>query len=179
VKGARESLEVHPLPPPGKDLNADRKAWLLAWVGRVEEARARAQFLAPGSLSERQFAAVQALRERHHEEAIEILGDLSRRTPAVEPQFLLGVALADAGRHAEAVQAFEVLCSLHAVYAPAPLYVFQPWASVLAAESLFRLGRHDEARARLTVLLTAWSGADPDLPLLAQARGLERRLSRN
>lgn len=179
VEGARGSLEVHPLPPPGKDLNADRKAWLLAWVGRVEEARARAQFLAPGSLSERQFAAVQALRERRQEEAIEILGELSRRTPAVEPQFLLGVALADAGRHAEAVQAFEVLCSLHAVYAPAPLYVFQPWASVLAAESLSRLGRHDEARARLTVLLAAWSGADPDLPLLAQARGLERRLSRN
>ncbi len=179
VERARESFAVHPLPPPGKDLNADRKAWLLAWVGRVEEARARAQFLAPGSLSERQFAAVQALRERRQEEAIEILGDLSRRTPAVEPQFLLGVALADAGRHAEAVQAFEVLCSLHAVYAPAPLYVFQPWASVLAAESLSRLGRHDEARARLTVLLSAWSGADPDLPLLAQARGLERRLSRN
>jgi hypothetical protein len=57
------------------------------------------------------------------------------------------------------------------------VYVFRPWADVLAAESLVHLGRRDEARARVKEWLAAWSGADPGLPLLAHVRGLERRLA--
>ena len=67
---------------------------------------------------------------------------------------------------------------LHLVYVPPAVYVFQPWADVLAAEELARLGRRDEARTRVAAFLESWSGADPDLPLLARARGLEQRLSR-
>jgi tetratricopeptide (TPR) repeat protein len=175
---ARRSLERHPAPPPGEDLGADRKAWLLAWMGLDEQAAARAQVLAPGSLSERQYVAVRALREGRHAEAAEILVDVARRSPAVEPQFLLGLALSGAGRHGEALLAFEAVCALHLVYVPPATYVFRPWADVLAAEELARLGRRDEARTRVAAFLEGWSGADPDLPLLARARGLEQRLSR-
>ena len=175
---ARRSLETHPLPPAGSNPRADRMAWMLAWVGLEEDAAARAHALPPGSLSERLYAAVLALRERRHPGAIEILGDISRRTPSVEPPFLLGLAFAAAGRHAEALQAFETVRSVHPIYVPAPVYVLRPWADLLAAESLVHLGRRDEARARVKEWLAAWSDADPGLPLLAQARGLERRLDR-
>jgi tetratricopeptide (TPR) repeat protein len=175
---ARRSLETRPPPPPGEDLTADRKAWLFAWLGMDDRAEPRARVLAPGSLSERKFAAVQALRQGRHSEASEILADIARRSPEAEPQFLLGLALSGAGRHAEALQAFEAVCALHLIFAPAPVFVLRPWADLLAAESLVRLGRHEEARSRVTAWLEDWKGADPGLPLLAQARELERSLAR-
>lgn len=88
------------------------------------------------------------------------------------------MAFAAEGRHAEALQAFEVVRSLHPIYAPAPVYVFRPWADLLSAESLVQFGRRDEARARVKEWLAAWCEADPGLPLLARARGLERTLAR-
>ncbi len=178
TKAARQSLETHRAPPPGEDLGADRKAWLLAWLGMDDQATARAQVLPPGSLSERQFVAVRALREGRYTDAAEILVDVARRTPAVEPQFLLGLALTGAGRHGEALRAFEAVCAVHLLYAPPAAYVFRPWADVLAAEALAQLGRRDEARTRVAAFLASWSGADPDLPLLARASGLEQRLAR-
>ena len=51
--------------------------------------------------------------------------------------------------------------SLHRIYAPAAVYVFRPWADVLAAESLVRLGRHEEARARVTAWLEDWKRSGP------------------
>jgi len=176
MAASRLSLETRQAPPPGEDLKADRDAWLVAWLGMDDQAAIRAQQLTPGSLSERQYAAVQALRSGRHADAAEILDDLARRTPDVEPQFLLGLALTGAGRHAEALQAFEAVCARHTIFARAAVYVFRPWADLLAAESLARLERREEARARVTAWLDTWRGADPDLPLLAQARALKRRL---
>jgi len=173
---ARRSLETRPHPPPGEDLRADRDAWLAAWLGLDVEAAARAQMLKPGSLSERQYVAVRALRDGRPTDAAEILAEVARRSPDVEPQFLLGIALSGAGRHAEALQAFEAVCARQPIFARAAVYVFRPWADLLAAESLARLERREEARARVTAWLDTWRGADPDLPLLAQARALKRRL---
>jgi tetratricopeptide (TPR) repeat protein len=178
VEGARRVLKERGLPEPGKDLEADRKAWFVTWLGELEEGKARAQALPPGSLSERQHAGALALAEGRHAEAADLLAEVTRRTPAVEPGFLLGLALLGAGRDAEALQAFETVRSLHLIYAPATLASIQPWADVLAAESLARLGRRDEAKARVSAWLAAWKGADPGLPLVVQARNLERRLGR-
>ncbi|MGA8892158.1 MAG: serine/threonine protein kinase, partial [Anaeromyxobacteraceae bacterium] len=175
-RAARRFLAEGTMPLPGTDLLADQRAWLVAWLGDAEQARLRAQGLAPGSLSERLYAAVKALESGLHAEAIGILIDVSRRSSAVEPQFLLGWALARAGRHAEAYQAFDAVAGLHPVYAPIALYVFQPWAEVLAAEELVHLGRGAEARARLARWLARWSEADPGLPLVEQARRIERTL---
>jgi tetratricopeptide (TPR) repeat protein len=176
TEAARRSLESHPAPPPGEDLKADRDAWLVAWLGMDDQAAIRAQQLTPGSLAERQYAAVLALRRGRHADASDILADVARRSPDVEPEFLLGLALTGAGRHAEALQAFEAVCARHPIFARAAVYVFRPWADLLAAEALARLERRDEARARVTAWLDTWRGADPDLPLLAQARALKRRL---
>jgi tetratricopeptide (TPR) repeat protein len=176
---ARLSLETRRPPSPGEDLRADHKAWFAAWLGMEEQAAARAQVLKPGSISERQYVAVRALRDGRLTDAADILADIARRSPDVEPQFLLGLALSRAGRHAEALQAFEAVCARHPVLARAAVHVFRPWADLLAAESLARLGRRDEARARVRAWLGGWSDADPGLPLLAQARDLERRLAGN
>ncbi len=174
---ARRSLETRRLPPAGEDLIADQMAWLVAWLGLEDQAATRAQLLTPGSISERQYAAVHALRQGRNTDAAEILADIARRSPDVEPQFLLGLALSGAGRPAEALQAFEAVCARHPIFARASVYVFRPWADLLAAESLARLGRREEARARVRAWLASWSDADPGLPLLAQARDLEGRLA--
>jgi tetratricopeptide (TPR) repeat protein len=121
--------------------------------------------------------AARAIREGRHEEAAEILTDVARRSPDVEPQFLLGLALSGAGRHAEALQAFESVRARHLIYQQAALYVFRPWAEVLSAEALDRLERHAEARARVAAFLEDWKAADPDLPLLAQARAMNQRMA--
>ncbi len=176
-EGARRQLQEHRLPPSGEDVDADRKAWFLAWLGEAEEGRVRALTLPPGSLSERLFAGAVALVERRYGEAAEILGDVARRSPGVEPPFLLGLALAGDGRDAEALQAFEAVRSMHAIYASPPLASLQPWAELLAAESLARLGRPDEARVRVKAWRETWKGADPGLPLVAQGASLERRLA--
>jgi tetratricopeptide (TPR) repeat protein len=176
LRAATRFLAGGSVPPPGRDLQADQRAWLFAWLGDAEQAGLRAQGLAPGSLSERMYAAVKALQAGAHAEAIGILENVARRTSGVEPQFLLGLALARAGRHAEAFQSFDVVTGLHPVYAPVALYVFQPWAEVLAAEELAHLGRASEARARIAAWLDRWSEADPGLPLVEQARRLERGL---
>lgn len=177
-EGARRQLQEHRLPPAGEDVDADRKAWFLAWLGEAEEGKVRAQQLPPGSISERLFAGAVALVERRHDEAAEILGEVARRSPGVEPPFLLGLALAGAGRDAEALQAFEAVRSMHAIYAWPPLASLQPWADVLAAEALARLGRPDEARARIKAWRDAWRDADERLPLVAQASSLDGRLAR-
>jgi hypothetical protein len=51
-----------------------------------------------------------------------------------------------------------------------------PRSRYLLAVSSARLGETDAARSWLAKLLEAWSGADPDLPLLAEARALGRIL---
>jgi tetratricopeptide (TPR) repeat protein len=177
TEASRRFLESRRHPRPGENLVADRKAWLFAFLGLDVEAMARAQVLPPGSLSERQYVAARAIRDGRHEQAAEILTDVARRSPDVEPQFLLGLALTGAGRHAEALQAFESVRSRHLIYQQAALYVFRPWADVLSAEALVRLERHDEARARVAAFLEDWKAADPDLPLLAQARAMNQRLA--
>ena len=52
----------------------------------------------------------------------------------------------------------------------------QPRALVLEARLLDRLGRRAEARAVLARFEALWRRADPDLPLLAEARALRRAL---
>jgi eukaryotic-like serine/threonine-protein kinase len=162
-------------PSPGVDVDADRLAWLFTWVGNPAEGRARAAHLPPGSVHERRHAGALALVEGRHEEAIAILGDLARREPAVEPVFLLGLALRGAGRHAEALQAFDTVRGTHLIYTPSSQASMHPWAAVLAAEEMAQLGRAREARAILDALATTQKQADPGMPLVASATALRER----
>ncbi len=61
-----------------------------------------------------------------------------------------------------------------------PLGQWRTWAYprslLLESRVLERLGRLEEARATMAKLEDLLSGADPDLPLLAEARALRRKL---
>ena len=52
-----------------------------------------------------------------------------------------------------------------------------PRSLLMLARSLERLGRHQEAATTAERLLALWRHADPDLPLLAEAKALQKRLA--
>jgi hypothetical protein len=51
-----------------------------------------------------------------------------------------------------------------------------PLALLEGARCQVKLGRPDEAKARLDRLLAMWKDADPDLPALADAKALRATL---
>jgi TolA-binding protein len=95
----------------------------------------------------------------------------------VPAAFWLGEALAASGRCAEAVAEFERVERLFVSRFTVP---WRPgfWAEsqVRRARCLAELGRSAEAAAALDRFLAAWRRADPDLPLLAEARVLRGRV---
>ncbi len=52
-----------------------------------------------------------------------------------------------------------------------------PRALYFSAVAHDRLGDRERARERLDALLALWARADRDVPLLAEARALQRKLS--
>src|SRR5262249_59556081 len=93
----------------------------------------------------------------------------------VSPLFLYGDRLAAAGRDTEAV---EVLRQADALYVPAAMW--RSWAHprslYLLARSYHPLGRQDDARATIERLLQEWYHAEPDAPLIRDARRLAAHL---
>jgi tetratricopeptide (TPR) repeat protein len=89
------------------------------------------------------------------------------------PTYLLALLARREGRDADVVEAAD----RHA-RAPRTFYgiVTVPEVTLWAAEALERMGRTSEARERVDRLLGWWRRADPDLPLLADAKALKRRL---
>jgi tetratricopeptide (TPR) repeat protein len=89
------------------------------------------------------------------------------------PTYLLALLARREGRDADVVEAADR-------HARAPRIVLGtvtlPEVTLWAAEALERMGRSAEARERVDRLLGWWSRADPDLPLLAEAKALKRRL---
>jgi tetratricopeptide (TPR) repeat protein len=161
------------------ELGADFAAEV-AYLGETERAEALAQHLRPGTPAERLYRAVVAWRSGRLEEALPALKDLARRHRTggflgkVDPYFY-AEALFDAGRDAEAVEAFR---DFRGIFMRS---TWRGWAlprsRLLAARSLDRLGRKSEALRELDALFAAWEGADPGLPLLAEAGALRARLA--
>jgi tetratricopeptide (TPR) repeat protein len=165
------------LPSPGSDAEADEMAWFWTWLGDPAEGQARAGHLVPGSTPERLHAGALALAEGRHAEAAAILGELTRRDPALEPAYLRGEALARAGRHAEALHEFETVKTAYPIYGTRTQASLQPMAALEAARSLERLGRIAEAREDAAELVALWGRAEPDLPALVAAREMQQRLA--
>jgi tetratricopeptide (TPR) repeat protein len=93
--------------------------------------------------------------------------------PAIPPPlYLLGEALAEAGRDAEAIDALRRFQALPLSY---PSW-FVPRSQYFLARSLDRMGDRDGARRAIQPLLGLWSDASPGQPLLAEARSLGARL---
>jgi tetratricopeptide (TPR) repeat protein len=104
------------------------------------------------------------------------LDTLGRRNTSLA--YLLGRMLADAGRCDAAVVEFDRVARLFPwAWVQGPAWgVRMPLSLLEGARCQVKLGRPDEARARLDRLLLIWKDADDDLPALAEAKQLRASL---
>jgi len=150
----------------------------LAYLGDLKRASDLAHYLPSGSPRLACYQALVSWRSGDLAGAIERLRRLAARTPiSVDPAipsplFLLGEALAEAGRDAEAIETLRRYRRMPQTY---PTW-FWPRAEWLIARSLERQGDLDGARAALTPVLQLWSKASPRQPHLQEARALGIRL---
>jgi len=160
---------------------------------RVVQFAAIAALLAPGSpLAEDLARAVPAgqppegivrglaaRRAGRFEEAAALLQPVAKRTDSLGALATcsLGELEAAQGHQAEALAAMKQY--QENIYATGPAFSCETWprSILVSARALDALGRRDEARAKVNALLETWKHADPDLPLLAEARGMKARLA--
>jgi hypothetical protein len=89
---------------------------------------------------------------------------------------LLGEVLLAQGKDAEGAEVLERSRALPWSSVSDLRPWLEPGALLSLAEAYERLGDPARARARVDELLRAWQRADADLPRLAEARALRRRL---
>ena len=152
-------------------------AWPLALLGDAERARriAAAQYVHDHNVCWRMYRAVRTWKRGDREAALPAFAGIYH--PA--SHLYRGEILSELGRDREAVEAFR----LHRrAPGPGPFLTWAlspvnlPRSLYLEAVALERLGEKDEARNVAGRLLHLWEPADPDLPLLREARALGRRL---
>jgi tetratricopeptide (TPR) repeat protein len=79
------------------------------------------------------------------------------------------------GRHAEALAALD---KFRAIWGGGYWTSWaRPRSQIIEARALEALGRRNEAQEKVRVFLETWRDADPDLPLLAEAKALQARLA--
>jgi tetratricopeptide (TPR) repeat protein len=148
-----------------------------AAVGDLEGAAVLARLLEPGSSDEALYRGIAAWRSKKLDESAAVLRPLSERDDGyrIFATYLLGEIEAARGRPAEALVALERFQHTFSTE------YWKTWAwprsQVVEAESLAAMGRRVEAQEEVQKFLEAWKNADPDLPLLAEARTLRARLA--
>ena len=150
----------------------------LAWLGDVDGAAPLASRLPPGSMLAETTAALTAWHLGRRDGAVAALHQVCARAPAllwrVAPLYLLGELLVRLGRDAEGLEALRRFEELYVWR-----QIWRSWAwpcsQVRKGEALLRLGDRDGARHVLEAFLLAWRHAEPDAPLLAEARALRAR----
>jgi hypothetical protein len=173
VRGELEALEV--LDP----RVAAEQAINLAWLGDAEGAAALARRLPAGSLLGATTAALVTWQRGDREAALSGLREACARSPVltmrVAPLYLLGELLVRCGRDAEGVEA---LRRFEGLYVWRQMWRTWAWprAQLLLGRALHRLGDDAAARGALDRLLVAWCEAEPEVPLLAEARELRAAL---
>ena len=90
---------------------------------------------------------------------------------------LLGEVLVAGGRDADAVAALERARSMPWSGAMDSRAWFGPSSTLLLAAAYERLGERQKGLERVDELLRLWQRADPDLPRLAEAKALKKRLA--
>ena len=147
----------------------------LAALGELEEAERLAKDLGPPLRG--QLEAVLAWKRGDRDRALSTLRELAK-VPDWElcgpTYFFLTLVAAEAGRDEEVVRAVEGLRR-----SPGGLWRSWGWprALLLAAKAHERLGDRSRARAAVEEVLAMLKRADPDYPLLAEARGMRGRLA--
>ena len=146
----------------------------LAYAGDLPHAAELAQYLPAGSPRVAVYDAVKTWRQGDLPGAIgklQVLAASNRMggDPSIPfPQYLLGEALAEAGRDAEAAKALQSFVEIPLHY---PSWEY-PRSLYYLARSQQRLGQTVAARENIGRLLELWKRADPEQPLLADARAL-------
>jgi tetratricopeptide (TPR) repeat protein len=151
-------------------------AWILAEAGEVAGARAVARLAPDRLIGYRMARAIHDWKAGDPDGALAELGAIT--SPA--SHVYRGQILAEQGRHREAVEAFRRYRRLRhgesSTLSSRLTHWLLPRSLFLEAAALEALGDRDEARQAITRLLRLWARADPDLPLLAEAKDLDRRL---
>ncbi|ABS28352.1 serine/threonine-protein kinase [Anaeromyxobacter sp. Fw109-5] len=151
---------------------------ILALTGELEAAAEHARALEPGP-ARALYEAVAAWRGGDRERALALLGPLldnPRRGGDVgfaATWIAANVAL-EARRDEDAIASLRGVRQLPGGLTRSWMY---PRSFYLEALALERLGQRARARESLDHLLALLRGADPDLPLLAEAKALQRRLA--
>jgi tetratricopeptide (TPR) repeat protein len=156
----------------------DGIATVLALAGDLDGAAARARDVPPGP-GRTVYEAVAAWRGGDHDRALGLLRPLlasPRRGSdlAIGATWIAANVAIDAGREDEAIAALRNLRGMPGGIARSWMY---PRSFYLEAVALDRLGQRARARESIGHLLGLLRGADPDLPLLAEAKALRRRLT--
>jgi tetratricopeptide (TPR) repeat protein len=153
-------------------------ALVLALLGDLQHAATPARSLPSGSVEQLEYAALVAWRNGDVDGALAQL-DVAEKgdawpVSALPPAYLIAEVSAAAGIDSETLSAVERFWSLP----PRGFWraFAYPRSLFLAAQAHARLGEHEEARREIDRLLTLWRHADPDLPLLRQARAMRARL---
>jgi tetratricopeptide (TPR) repeat protein len=150
----------------------------LAWLGDLERAKELERYLPPGSPRHRAYEALVRWRGGDLAGALPELRAIAAASPlsfdpAIPfPLFVLGEALVEAGRDAEAVEALRRFERMPIHY---PSWTY-PRSLYLRAVAEERLGDLSGARATARELLELWRDAAPGQPLLGEARALGARL---
>jgi tetratricopeptide (TPR) repeat protein len=149
-----------------------------AHAGDLEHAEELSRHLPEGSPRAEAYRAVVRWRRGDPAGAVEALravdaqGPLSADPAIPFPAFLLGEALADAGRDGEAAAVLQRFLEAPLAY-PAPSL---PRALLVLARVQERAGDRAAARGTLGRLLSLWRDAEPGQPGLAEAHVLATRL---
>lgn len=155
-------------------------AWQLAAMGDVERASRLEGMGLDNHLCHRMTRAILMWRRGDRDGALARLADIA----APSSHLYRGEILFEMGREREAVEHFRRYRRLHGI---SGLYgtsggdgafdeYLYPRSLYLEAAALERLGEREEARMVLGRLLRLWDQADRDLPLLARAKALQKRL---
>lgn len=130
----------------------------------------------PGGVGGQVAGALLAWRQGRRGEALAVLRALDRPAGWLVPYYR-GALAAEAGHHEEAVEALRRFEKPMLFWGDA---LFHPWLQARArlhlARSLDALGRREEGRRYVELQLSRWRQADQDLPLLAEARAVCRKL---
>jgi tetratricopeptide (TPR) repeat protein len=148
----------------------------LAVLGELDAAARLAKDLPP--LARREVEAVLAWKRGDRRRALSILHELAKapgydvRAPSL---FMIAkIATEEGRRDEEVVEAVEALRKTAGG-------VWRTWgwphALLLEAKAHDRLGERGKARAAVDEVLAMWKDADPDLPMLAEARAMRGRLA--
>jgi tetratricopeptide (TPR) repeat protein len=151
---------------------------MLALTGKPEAAAEHARALEPGP-ARTLYEAVAAWRGGDHERALALLSPLldnPRRGGdlGIGATWIAANIALEARRDDEAVAWLRDVRQLPGGLTRSWMY---PRSFYLEALALERLGQRARARESLDHLLALLRGGDPDLPLLAEARSLQRRLA--